>query len=980
VPLLIVAALAVAGTAHAANTQDPPAAEQAAGSDTAAATADPQAVAQPETASADAQALADHTNNGNGNANGNGNGNASPDGYTTAIGDGTATADGYTAASGNGNGNGNGNAYGHDTDAKADAKADSNSSQAQPNNTNVNARVDQAGNNGGVSQNNTSHADAAAGASNDAGPANANADANASQSSPSNVNVSARVNSPGNDGAVQQSNTTSANAGAGAAGADGSQAAANAGANQSSPLNVNVSVRVASPGDQGAVSQTNSANATASGISPQLTPDTSGLPNSPTNTATVDNSASIGQQLEQCGDDCAAAAQPSAVGGAATLVTTDTSATANQVSPTNLNISVRVASPGQDGSVGQTNVARADGASATATTTGDSSLSVTIVVDTPVDSVSAPGNGQPWVWRWAWSLNGTPPSNGAPTDSNNWDWNWSAPTAAAASTQTTDESDVTPVAGHWIWRWTWDNGKVTVGFTSDRACACTWVWDWTWTGSPPAASSDASSGQSAAASEATAAEPQVTQSNVAAASASAEADTSIAQATQAATDFATSGAQLTDQSVVSTQVVMANATVDQTGAGNFSFVGSGVLTSVEQTNTVGSIAVATARFVVTQTVSQSQVAVNDGAVHQQVAGQGIDNLQSAFASARAAQAHSRNRNDISSKLRSLAPIGAIVQANSVLSAALATSKSSLTQTISQLQTGGGAKQIEIASQWAVNIQAADASAEVAQAFTGNVNDVDIPARGLFNPPLSQSNAVSALGQMTNMSSIEQEITQNESGAFNWIENADQTATIVQTGDASANAVQAGHVNIAGWNGPIAPEPTGTPGPISSSTTPLGHLGGSTVKLQSAFAVGQGAGDVSDAVKPSSSRGRSGVGHPSTPRVHRTVGAKPYAGGSATSRTHVPFAATATAARTPATASSSTSASKPSRGPVPPWCSRAECQNGFQFGSAPTRSPATGAFAAITRPFRLAAPGVGRLLDHAPTLGRSVDIAAFERPG
>jgi hypothetical protein len=40
----------------------------------------------------------------------------------------------------------------------------------------------------------------------------------------------------------------------------------------------------------------------------------------------------------------------------------------------------------------------------------------------------------------------------------------------------------------------------------------------------------------------------------------------------------------------------------------------------------------------------------------------------------------------------------------------------------------------------------------------------------------------------------------------------------------------------------------------------------------------------------------------------------------------------------------------------------------------------GAFAALTRPFKLAAPGVGRLLDYAPTLGRSVDIAAFERPG
>jgi len=59
--------------------------------------------------------------------------------------------------------------------------------------------------------------------------------------------------------------------------------------------------------------------------------------------------------------------------------------------------------------------------------------------------------------------------------------------------------------------------------------------------------------------------------------------------------------------------------------------------------------------------------------------------------------------------------------------------------------------------------------------------------------------------------------------------------------------------------------------------------------------------------------------------------------------------------------------------------RALCRDGSQIGGTP-RSPSSGAFADLTRPLKLAAPGVGRLLDYAPTLGRSVDIAAFERPG
>ncbi len=269
------------------------------------------------------------------------------------------------------------------------------------------------------------------------------------------------------------------------------------------------------------------------------------------------------------------------------------------------------------------------------------------------------------------------------------------------------------------------------------------MWDWSWTGSPTPTSSQTP--QTATAAPPTAATtqasdtPTVKQTNAAAASATANATTTIAQTGAATTDAANSGSQAGDQSVISSQDVSAVAVVVQTGADNASFVSAGDLVSLDQTNAVASIAVAAAGFAAIQAVSQTQSGAGDGAIHRQGGAQEIDNLQSAFASARAVQSHTRNHSEISSKKHSVAKILAVVQINFAQAAALATSFSSITQNLTQVQVGGGKNQTQTADQWAVNVQVADASSEVAQTFAGNLNDVEIPARGLWNPALTQSN-------------------------------------------------------------------------------------------------------------------------------------------------------------------------------------------------------------------------------------------------
>ncbi len=292
------------------------------------------------------------------------------------------------------------------------ATAASGATQIAPSNTNISVRVLSPGNDGPVSQTNSASSDADATNSNsttqDAGQSQSDggiqtadqsalngqvstALSSADQAGASNQNIPVRVLSPGSNGGVTQSNTASSDAdsanmntttqssdqtqggsscgcatapaavapaqstdvapassvGSGAgiqttdqSAGNGQLAGAASSATQVDPKNTNIDVRVLSPGDNGSVRQSNSVNSDA---------DASNR-NSTSQTATQDPTG--GSSSCGCGGptDVQAATQT-----AGNLQAAGAASTATQVGAQNVNLPVRVLSPGNDGSVDQSN-------------------------------------------------------------------------------------------------------------------------------------------------------------------------------------------------------------------------------------------------------------------------------------------------------------------------------------------------------------------------------------------------------------------------------------------------------------------------------------------------------------------------------------------------------------------------------------------------------------------------------------------------
>src|SRR3954452_11373598 len=197
------------------------------------------------------------------------------------------------------------------------------------------------------------------------------AGSSATQTNPSNTNISIRVLSPGNDGNVTQANTAGSSAAAGNASnttqassqtagggnpiqsstqsaSTGQLAAALSLASQTGASNTNVPIRVLSEGNNGNVSQTNAVGSQA-------------------NAGNAASTSQTGTQTAAGGSSCGCS------GGSAPIQTSDQSAStgqdatalshASQIDPSNTSASVRVLSPGNDGSVSQANTV---GSSATA--------------------------------------------------------------------------------------------------------------------------------------------------------------------------------------------------------------------------------------------------------------------------------------------------------------------------------------------------------------------------------------------------------------------------------------------------------------------------------------------------------------------------------------------------------------------------------------------------------------------------------------
>jgi hypothetical protein len=195
------------------------------------------------------------------------------------------------------------------------------------------------------------------------------------QENPSNQNVSVRVLSPGDDGSVSQSNEATSNAtaanenqtkqdadqsqtgGSCECGSAGDQVIGQSAQNdqdakaasltaQKDPSNQNISVRVLSPGDSGDVSQSNVASSNAA--------------------AGNTNKTNQDADQSQSGDSCkCGSGGTQLIGQSADSEQSATAVSAtSQDNPSNKNVSVRVLSPGDDGSVSQSNEATSNATAA----------------------------------------------------------------------------------------------------------------------------------------------------------------------------------------------------------------------------------------------------------------------------------------------------------------------------------------------------------------------------------------------------------------------------------------------------------------------------------------------------------------------------------------------------------------------------------------------------------------------------------------
>jgi hypothetical protein len=292
---------------------------------------------------------------------------------------------------------------GQSADSEQDAAALSTTVQEKPSNENISVRVLSPGDDGDVTQTNEASSNATAGNLNvtkqtadqtQAGGSckcggageqvigqSANNDQDAAalaatkQEKPSNSNISVRVLSPGNGGSVSQSNVATSNAAAGntnateqkadqtqagdscKCGSGGTQligqsadseqdAKALSATVQDKPSNSNISVRVLSPGDDGEVIQTNvaSSNATAGNLN--------------VTKQTADQAQAGGSGLQAIGQSATNDQDAFALGLTV------------QKGASNENMPVRVLSPGDSGSVSQSNVASSDAAAGNTNLTG----------------------------------------------------------------------------------------------------------------------------------------------------------------------------------------------------------------------------------------------------------------------------------------------------------------------------------------------------------------------------------------------------------------------------------------------------------------------------------------------------------------------------------------------------------------------------------------------------------------------------------
>lgn len=313
------------------------------------------------------------------------------------------------------------------------------------------------------------------------------------QQDATNTSIVVRNDAPGDDGPVSQTNTATATASGSAIGTTAGNAGlsdvsqdvqAGAIATQSGVANTNVSVRVNSPGDSDTVSQTNTATATATAEASDLTAATHAE-----STARQDGAANtnVSVRVFSPGDD-GAVTQANSASASATAM--DAAAQAEQTGVHNTNVSIRVESPGSEGGAtqGSSSATATDGpeSAETAATTfdvesHDGNTEVRIGVNDPdLDDPTSDSAGLVTVWQWTWQWE-YDEALGQPVDVDQTGSDLNWGTGGDVSvTSVPLTPDLAP--GSFVWSWDWRrDGDQTWTWNLSAPLSCSCIWIWNWT-------------------------------------------------------------------------------------------------------------------------------------------------------------------------------------------------------------------------------------------------------------------------------------------------------------------------------------------------------------------------------------------------------------------------------------------------------------------------------------------------------------------
>jgi hypothetical protein len=599
---------------------------------------------------------------------------------------------------------------------------------------------------------------------------------------------------PGNIQGSDQSATTSQAAGAASS------------ATQIDPSNTNISIRVLSPGDDGSVSQSNTAGSSA----------TAGNQAGTTQTA---NQGSGGSGIQTSKQDSTTDQLAGALSAAA------------QLDASNLNTPIRVLSPGSNGDVSQANTVGSSATSGNAATTGQSATQ-----GGSGSSCGCEGSG-----------------SGVQTSKQSAETGQGAGALSSATQVDPSNTNVSirvlsPGSNGEVTQANTAGSSATAGNAASTTQGATQA---SGTSAPPPvlASGTPSTTTDHAAPDAAPAAPSTSQSNTAGSSATAGNRAGTTQDSRQ--NGSASGTQVGDQSAATGQLAGAFSSAEQdhpsNTTGSIRVLSPGDDGSVTQSNTVGSSASAGNSASTRQSSTQgaSGSCGCSGTQPIQVSGQQASTGQGALAASAAAQLGASNT---ASPVRVLSPGGGgdVSQSNTVGSSASAGNDAWTGQTAGQQASGGcgcAIGPIQVAGQQAGTQQGSLALSGAVQAFGGRERECGCSGSGgsgndaspvrVWSPgsdgDVSQANTVGSSATSGNRAGTWQGDTQSAGGSA--IQVAGQKADTGQLSFAGSLAAQLGASNTAD---PVRVKSPGGGGDVSQSNT-----AGSSASSGNAATTGQG---------------------------------------------------------------------------------------------------------------------------------------------